>query len=475
MSNVVVKQEELQSLKVVHQMTNGDHRRIDLYFLLPKDMSVNPQSLDAGEYCHIAVAGRRSYYSEGLHLPLVQGRFVSLNKRTVEEFRLYLNLFAYQFAIAIETDSKELAQLKDPDQFYPAVSELCDIVTQLLKKFRRNEPSDPNWKHYFENADNYLSWFCEQRLLKLLSHAPRSGEHNLVVDQVVALCRSESAYRDSKKYNSEQTKSDPNRISNKMLLLRRLIQRGVVLKEELKTLGVGLKKLTTGVATGLIMLIVSTLIIKAQGVLSGLTLALVLTLAVIYGFREIFKDDLRNALWRRIQRGRPRWSRILRDTTSQAIIGRQLIWADFIKNKDLPSAVNDILSHRHSQNKVDAEILHYGISTRVTQQPFLSGYSTIQEQINFSLVPFARYLERGKAKIYKESDGKISSDSVERRYQINLIMMVQENRKAPCFARYKITMNRSQIIDISESTLPEGIPSVHEALGPAPEQEGDTD
>ncbi|BDY05136.1 hypothetical protein F0521_21770 [Ferrimonas sp. YFM] len=438
-------------------MNNGKHRRIDLYFMLPKDMGVNPQNLDAGEYCHSAVIGRRSYYSTGLHLPLVQGRFASLKKRTVEEFRLYLNLFAYQFSIAIETDSKELAQIKEVEQFYPALAELSDIVSQLLKKFRRNEPSEPKWKHYFENADNYLSWFCEQRLLKLVSHAPRSSEYSGVIEQVVALCRAESAYRDAKLYNSEQTKTDPNRISNKMLLLRRLIQQGVVLKEELKVLGVGLKKLTTGVATGLIMLIVSALIIKAQGVLSGLSLALILTLAVIYAFREIFKDDLRRALWRRIQKGRPKWSRVLRDTTSQAVIGRQLIWADFINNKDLPDVVNDILRRRHSQNRVDAEILHYAISSRISQKEFLAGYSTIQEQINFSLVPFARYLERGKAKIYKESDGKVSSESVERRYQINLIVMVRDNKEPPCFARYKITMNRSQIVDISESGLPEGI------------------
>ncbi len=457
MSKISVKQEEALSFKLVHQMKSGDQRRLDLFFMLPKEMGVNPESLDPQDYAHSAIAGRRSYFSTRLHLPLVQGRFVSLNKRTVEEFRLYLNLFAYQFAIAIETDSKEVAQIKELEPFYEALAELCEIVTQLLKKFRRNEPSEPNWKHYFENADNYLSWFCEQRLLKLLSHAPRSSEYGDAIEQLLGLCRDERRYREERKYNSEQTLADPNRISNKMLLLRRLIQQGVVLKEELKTLGVGLKKATTGVSTGLIMLVVSALVIKAQGVLSGLTLALVLTLAVIYAFREIFKDDMRNALWRRIQKGRPRWSRVLRDTSSQAVIGRQLIWIDFIKNADLPSGVREILSQRHSQNRVDADILHYGLSSRIAQAEFLSGYSTIQEQVNFSLAPFARYLERGKAKIYKEADGKISSDSTERRYQINLVVMLREPDAPPRFARYKITLNRSQIVDLSESSLPEGV------------------
>ncbi|GIU44271.1 hypothetical protein TUM3794_31890 [Shewanella colwelliana] len=460
MSKVYVKQEESLSIKFVHQMKEGDHRRLDLYFFLPKEMGINPQSLDEEEYYHAAIAGRRSYYSSGLHLPLVQGRFISQNKRTVEEFRLYLNLFAYQFAVAIETDSKELAQIEDIEQFYLALKDLSDIVAQLLKKFRRNEPSDPKWKHYFENSDNYLSWFCEQRLLKLLSHAPRSSDYSEITEEVVNLCRSENSYRESKNYNSSQTKDDPNRISNKMLLLRRLIQQGVVLKEELKTLGVGLKKLTTGIATGFVMLVVSALIIKAQGVFSGLTLSLVLTLAVIYGFREIFKEDIRNALWRVIQKGRPRWSRILRDTTSQAVIGRQLVWIDFIKAKELPTEIDEILNRRHSQNKVDADILHYGINSRISQKDFLAGYSTIQEQVNFSLAPFARYLERGKAKIYKESDGKISSDSVERRYQINLVLSLREGRNPPQFARYKVTMNRSTIIEVTESKLPDGVQAI---------------
>ncbi|WP_065188222.1 hypothetical protein [Shewanella woodyi] len=458
MSKVRVKQEESLSIKFIHQMKVGDNRRLDLYFFLPKEMGIGPHSLNEEEYYHSAITGRRSYYSTGLHLPLVQSRFASQKKRTVEEFRLYLNLFAYQFAVAIETDSKELRQIEEPEEFFTALRDLSELVAQLLKKFRRNEPSDPKRKPYFENADNYLSWFCEQQLLKLLSRAPRGSEYSEMIETVVTQCRAEHQHRDARRYNSQQTQDDPNRISNKMLLLRRLIQQGVVLKDELKTLGTGLKKMTTGFATAMVMLVVSALIIKAQGVFSGLTIALVLTLAVIYGFREIFKEDIRNALWRFIQKGRPKWSRILRDTTSQTAIAKQLVWLDFMKTSELPDPITDILKRRHSQNKLDAEVLHYGIHTRVTQKEFLTGYTSIQEQVNFSLVPFARYLERGKAKIYKESDGKISNDSVERRYQINMILALKSGKGETEYARYKVTMNRSTIIDISQSDIPEGIP-----------------
>ena len=166
-----------------------------------------------------------------------------------------------------------------------------------------------------------------------------------------------------------------------MLLLRRLIQQGVVLKEELKPLGLALKSSRRdwdGVSdVGGVGVDYS-----SAGRLSGFTIALVLTLAVIYGFREIFKDDVRNAMWRFIQ-GRPMLEPDLRDTTSQAVIAKQLVWLEFMRQQDLPDKVSEILKHRHSQNKVDAEILHYKIATKVNQSEFQAGYSTIQEQVNF--------------------------------------------------------------------------------------------
>lgn len=460
MSKIEIKQEEALSIKFTHLIESGTDCRVDLYFSLPSEMGINPKSFDEQEYFHSGIVGRRSYYSGGLHVPLVQGRFVSLNKRTVEEFRLYLNLFAYQFVVAVENDAKELKHLSEPEAFYPAVAELARQTEQTLKKFRRNEPADEKWKSYFENADNYLSWFCEQQLLKLMSARPRSSGYGELRDEIFQLCRSEAQYRAEKSYNSTGTVQDANRISNKMLLLRRLIQRGVVLKEEQKELGTWLKKATTGVATGLIMMVVSALILKARGVLSGLTIAMLLTLAVIYAFREIFKDDIRNAMWRRIQRGRPKWRRLLRDTTSGLVIGKQLVWLDFMKKQDIPQAVDEILKRRHRQNKVDAEILHYGVSTRAAREGFLAGYKVLQEQVSFSLVPFVRYLERGKAKVYQEKDSKVSYESAERRYQVNVVVAVKDGRQQPCYARYKITLNRSNIVEIAQSEVPDNIRSL---------------
>lgn len=461
MSKLRIKQEEELSIKFSHLLARGEQRKLDLYFSLPKEMGIGPNSLNEEEYYFSGVQGRRAYYSEGLHLPLVQSRFVSQKKRTLEEFRLYMNLFAYQYAVAMENDARELARIEEQEPFFEGLNEFTVHASTLLRRFRRGAPSDEKWRHYFENADNYLSWFTEQQLLKLLSK--RDMQHK-VSERVLQLCHDERDYRKSRNYNSERTREDPNRIANKMLLLRRLIQQGVVLKEDLKTLGVGLKKLTTGFATALVMLVVSSLIIKAQGVFNGLTLVMVLVLALIYGAREIFKDDVRNALWRIVQKGRPRWSRLLTDTTTHSLIARQLVWLEFVKSKDLPDAVNEILKRRHSQNKVDAEILHYGISTRVEDTDFLTGYNSIQEQVVFSLVPFVDFLEQGKDELYREQDGEIIAEQVERRYQINLVVVCQRLKQPPQYARYKITVNRRQIVEITMSDLPDNLPLIDDLV-----------
>ncbi|MFQ6370855.1 hypothetical protein [Shewanella sp. YIC-542] len=464
MSKLRIKQEEQLSIKFSHLLGVGERRKLDLYFSLPKEMGIGPQSLNEEEYYFSAILGRRSYYCEGLHLPLVQSRFVSQKKRTLEEYRLYMNLFAYQFVVAMENDAKELSRQSDAETFFHDLNELTVHCATLMRRFRRNVPADANWKHYFDSADNYLSWFCEQQLLKLLANAPPCREQQHVRDKVLSLCHLERHHRISHKYNASQTMKEPNRIANKMLLLRRLIQQGVVLKEELKPLGVGLKKLTTGVATALVMLVVSSLIIKAQGVFDGVTMMMVLVLALIYGAREIFKDDVRNVMWRYVQRGRPRWSRMLRDTTNQNLIAKQLVWLEFMRQKDLPVAVQDILRQRHSQNKVEAEVLHYGIDTKVEDTEFLSGYNTIQEQVVFSLVPFVRYLERGKDKIYSENQGEITAETVERRYQVNLVVACRQEKQPTQYARFKITLNRSKIVDVSLSDIPDNLPMIDDLV-----------
>ncbi len=456
----IVQLTKLDSLAIGidQKFTRGQSRQLELFFSLPKEMGISAETLDEEKYFHSAIIGRRFYYADGLHIPSVQQRFTRFNQQTVEQFRLHLNLFVYQLGIAVENDVNQLIHhSNDKIIFDSEIEKLCQQVSSLLQQFRDNEPDDKRRQTYFNNADNYLSWLCEQQLLKLLEKTQNDALDNTLRNQVLQLCRDENAHRVHRKYNAKQTLSDPNRISNKMLLTARLLQQGVVLKEELKPLGGGVKKLTSGVSMALVMMLITAMVLYAKAEFSNVTVMLVLVMAVIYGLRDIFLNDLKNRLLRMVRRGRPKWSRALIDTNTKAIIARQFVWLEYLRSKDVPEAINATLSRRNNQNNIESKLLHYKINTQMHNEQFPVGYSHLREQVQFSLIPFIRHLQRGKANVYSENEGIVSSDSVERRYQINLIICMQDGNEEKRYARYKITLNRKCIVDISEATIPDSL------------------
>ncbi|HEY5716802.1 MAG TPA: hypothetical protein VIS54_10335 [Psychromonas sp.] len=459
MGKISLKQDERLSIKLTHQMHQGEFRRIDVYFSLPKEMSINNNTLSETDYFNAGIQSRSAYYTEGLHLPILHTRFASRMKRSPEEYKNHLNLFAYQYIAALDTDIQEALKIDDSDglrNFYNAAQDIANHSVTILTKNRTHTPKNASLAAIFENVDNYLSWYTEQAILGMLVNKPRVSEFSEERLALLQLCENESLYRKAKVYNSQATLNDPNRIANKMHLLRRLIEYGVIFKSNTQVLGNITRKIVTGVATALIMSVVLVLIIKTQGAFSTLTSLMIFILAIIYGVREVFKDDFKQMLWHWIRKGKPKWATTLTDPTSREEIAKQKIWLDYIKTQNLPPQTQELLAKRHMQNKQSAEILHFRIESKILRDGFQRGYNTLEESINFSFLPFARYLERGSGKVYEQNSPsankeKIKTTSIERRYQINVVVAVDQGEYREQFERYRITLNRSGIIEIEKA------------------------
>lgn len=454
-----LKKQEKQAIKFVHRINKGQQSRIDIYFSLPKEMGINKNTLPEREYFNAGIKGRRAYFTKGMHLPLLHSRFASRMKRSPDEYKSNLNLFAYQYIIALDTDTHDALAINGSESlqdFYDAASDIGEQCLLILKKHRSYIPKDTKLQPIFENVDNYLSWYTEQAILRMLAKKPRTAEFAEKRLALLKICEQESAYRNEKLYNSVATLKDPNRIANKMRLLRRLIEFSVIFKSDTQELGNITRKIATGVATALIMSVVLVLIIKTQGALSGITSLMIFVLAVIYGVREVFKDDFKAMLWRWVRKGKPKWSRTLSDAMSRHEVAWQRVWLDYIKESQLPEKTQALLAMRHSQNKQSAEFLRYRLETKVNKQGFQAGYDTIEESIVFSLLPLSRYLERGSGKVYEQNEPaankeKIQSTSIERRYQINLVVAIDQGKPNELFERYKITLDRSGIIELRKA------------------------
>ena len=212
-------------------------------------------------------------------------------------------------------------------------------------------------------------------------------------------------------------------------------------------MNVNLKRLVRGVVTAVIMAFVMLLVLNARSNFTEVTIALIAFLGVIYGLRETFKEDLTNLIWRKIQKGRPKWQHLFTNSVSKKRILSQILWLEYIKTKDLPKEVNELLQQRRQQNKQAARLIHFRCDSKVLAKEFLPGYDEIQQNIIFNLTPFVRFLKRGAGRLYSLDGQKISSQAVERRYQINMILghTTSEGDK---LQRFKITMNRSEIVNI---------------------------
>ncbi|MBA6379595.1 MULTISPECIES: hypothetical protein [unclassified Colwellia] len=452
MKKISLTQDENLSFKVSQQLSPQESQRFDLYFSIPEEMGINAITLSEDNYFHSSIRSHSAYFSRQVHLPLVRSRFISQKKGDQGDYRSNLNLFSYQFRVALETDIKQALQEKDIEIFYQYALELVDQTQSLLKKLRRYTPLDQKLSSYFENVDNYLSWYTEQSFLNLLANGPKSSEHAETRDVLFALCRQENNYRTERQYNSKITLADPNRITNKMRLLQRLSEFGVVFKRTTHDLDNNLRRLVRGSITAVVMAFVMSIVLNARSAFNEVTLVLITFLGVIYGVREIFKDDLTRYLWRKIQRGRPKWQHVFTDSLSKNKMSMQTLWLDYIKNKDLPDIVNKHFQQRRQQNKQAAQLLHFRCNSKVIAKEFIPGFKEIQHQMFFNLTPFVRFLKKGEGRLYALDGSKISNQGVERRYQINLAVVQEQkipgNKTKQYIQRFKITMNRSKIINI---------------------------
>jgi len=447
-NNIKLTQDENLSIKVSYQLLPSDHQRLDLYFSLPIEMGISPKTLTEEHYFHSSIQSHSAYYSDQLHLPLVRSRFISQKKGQQSDYRLNLNLFSYQIRIALDTDIKQTIKLKESEDFYPQAIVLAEQIKSLLKKLRRYTPPDQKLRSFFENADNYLSWQVEQSFLKLLSSSPKSSDFTTERNFLIALCRSENEYREENQYNSQVTLEDPNRITNKMRLLERLIEYGVVFQKEVKNLNSNLKRVVRGTVTAIIMTFVMMLVLNARANFTEVTIALVGMLGVIYGLREIFKEDITRVIWRSIQKGLPKWKNIYSNSVNKSRVASQTIWLEYIRSKDLPKQVDKLFQTRRQQNKQAAQLLHFRSDTKVNVKSFLPGYDEIQQRIYFNLTPFIRFLKKGEGRLYSLDGSKITKQAVERRYQINVVLMQTDKQYQQEIQRFKITLNRSNIINI---------------------------
>jgi len=447
---ITVDKQDAITLKINHAMAKTKKLDMDVYLFIPGELGLTPEVLSESAFFYSSITQKRAYYSDKTLLPLVHSRLAKRGRLSTTQYRVSLSLFAYQYVIALDKAVSSLNKNDSDDVTADEVDEVIELALDILKKLRRSIPYEENLKRYYANIDNYLSWYTEQKFLSLVSHMPRGSEYSTIKERLLTLCDKETAHRKLNRYNSAKVREDITRLSNKMRLLRRLIEHPIVLKEKTTSMGKNVKRAVKGVATGLVMVVVTTTVILARDFLGEITASFIVAMSFIYALREIFKDDLRDILWRWLRKGKPKWKRRYYDPTTNKSVGHKLEWLDYASFSKLADRIQLIRKKRVVQR--EEQILHYRSHTEMSTSTFMSGYEETRETLSISLRALTRLMDKGSNKIYRLNEGQVSRDSVEKRHLLNLIIKENNHDNEPTYYRWKIVMNRSKIVDIEQIT-----------------------
>lgn len=423
---------------------------MDVYLFIPGELGLTPEVLSESAFFYSSITQKRAYYSDKTLLPLVHSRLAKRGRLSITQYRVSLSLFAYQYVIALDKAVSSLNKNESDNVTADEVDEVIELALDILKKLRRSIPYEENLKRYYANIDNYLSWYTEQKFLSLVSHMPRGSEYSTIKERLLTLCDKETAHRKLNRYNSAKVREDVTRLSNKMRLLRRLIEHPIVLKEKTTSMGKNVKRAVKGIATGLVMVVVTTTVILARDFLGEITASFIVSMSFIYALREIFKDDLRDILWRWLRKGKPKWKRRYFDPTTNKSVGHKLEWLDYANFSKLADKIQLIRKKRVVQR--EEQILHYRSQTEMSTSTFMSGYEETRETLSVSLRALTRLMDKGSNNVYRLNEGQVSRESVEKRHLLNLIIKENNHDNEPTYYRWKIVMNRSKIVDIEQIT-----------------------
>ncbi len=408
--------------------------------------------LSENELYYSSIHQKRAYYSDKTLLPLVHSRLAKRGRLSNTQYRVSLSLFAYQYVIALDKAVAELNKHEKDVITTDEVDEVIELALDILKRLRRSIPYEESLKRYYANIDNYLSWYTSQRFLSLVAHMPRDGDYKVVKERLITLVEKEFAHRKLNNYNSQRVRDDVTRMSNKMRLLRRLIEHPIVLKEKTTSLGKNMKRATKGVATGLVMVFVTITAIMARDYWGEITASFIVAMSFVYALREIFKDDLRDVLWRWLRKGKPKWRKRYIDPTTNKSVGQKLEWLDYKSLSKLPDRIKAIRKKRVVQR--EEQIVHYRSEVEMSTSRFMSGYEETRESLMISMRPLTRLMDKGANKVYQVNNGQVTKESVEKRHLLNLIIKEDDHKNEPQYYRWKIVLNRSKIVAIEQIEIP---------------------
>lgn len=320
------------------------------------------------------------------------------------------------------------------------------------QRLRRTVPEQSGQQRYFRQMDIYFSWYAEQFLLECMTLEGYQELDGDLRESVEEFLLEEYRIRKEREYLAD-FHGKPTRIWNRMSLYHRLLEYPVLLRAKLTELGSGTRKLVKAATTTLIMALFTYVLFNARSA-SHLSVTLLLGIALIYGIRDLLRDDLISMVTRWLRRGRPRWkSRLLMPYTNQ-LMANQMIWLDYYKLSDLP---REVLERSGKWANEERHIICYRTHLHVDKDALEQ--NEIQERMNLDCEQLCELIEPTRNRLFAVADeadlfSAIEAHAIEKQHDYNLLLVLTEpDRPYSRAQRWRLRLGSNGIVECENKKL----------------------
>lgn len=331
-------------------------------------------------------------------------------------------------------------------------------------RLRRTVPEQTGQQRYFRQMDIYFSWYAEQFLLECMTLEGYAELDQALRESVEAFLLEEYRIRKEREYLAD-FHGKPTRVWNRMSLYHRLLEYPVLLRSKLTELGDGTRKLVKAATTTLIMALFTYVLFNTRSA-SQLSITLLLGIAMIYGIRDLLRDDLITMVTRWLRKGRPRWrNRLLMPYTKQ-FMAQQLVWLDYHRAAELP---RDVREHSGKWVTEDRRIVCY--RTLLILDKDALAQNEIQERLNLDCEPLCELIEPTRNRLFAPADeaqpfSSIEAHAIEKQHDYNLLLVLTgPGERHSSAQRWRLRLGANGIVECESKRMNWPEPAEQQASG----------
>lgn len=409
---------ELRLTRTVN--TPGRHS-VELYLFIPPETTLSARTLSEQQFFFGSVA-----HSFGL-MGLQGGDRAVKNDESFALLSPYFEIANSSWLLRYKASMGRLrGQLNNTNTPGETIARALRLSQAFAQRMRETQPSRDRQKRYLRQMDIYFSWFVEQFFLECMTRESFSALDEALRQSITDFLQQERTHRKEQDYLRDFL-GTPTALWNRMSLYDRLLEYPISLRPKVAELGSGTRKLVKAATTMFIMSILTYMLFNVRNASETLSITLLLVIALMYGVRDMVREDMINVITRRLRRGKPRWRIRLRMPYTRQQVARQLVWVDYRNLQELPQVVASAVGR--SANNDDAQVICYRSLLKPDKDTL--EHDEIRERITLDFEALCEMIKVSRDRLYvceedEESGFSVQVHPIERQQDFHLLLVSEQ-------------------------------------------------